>query len=112
MAQCWQTPRLSFLRLFGFWLCLNDWYALVSMTIMENDSSPPTMPESTDDPWQDLILSMLAVNGYSLEKAFGLADKFREQDLFDPKSLTSARDIAVRLNAAGYVRGIGMTKIF
>ena len=66
------------------------------------------------DPWADLVVALLSVNNYPLEKTFGLLDPLRENRLCDPAFLGScdAAEIARRLNAAGYRRGATMLAIF
>jgi hypothetical protein len=61
--------------------------------------------------WEDLVLSILSVNNYSIEKAYTIADALRVQGLFDPQQLArwDAGEIAKRLNFGGYVRGTYMT---
>jgi hypothetical protein len=66
------------------------------------------------NPWADLVIAMLSVNSYSLEKTFSLFDSLAEQGLFVPTKLSALgqADIAKRLGAAGYSRGDTMTAIF
>jgi hypothetical protein len=66
------------------------------------------------NPWEDLILSILAVNNYSLEKVYALAGSFRREGLLDIRNLGKweEADIAVRLGKAGYDRGLFMTDLF
>ncbi len=59
------------------------------------------------DCFTDLVISLLAVNGWNLEKAGGLLDTLRGQGLTDP-SVISGRlygENAKSLEAAGYSRG-------
>lgn len=60
-----------------------------------------------DDPWEDLILSILSVNNFSIEKAFNLAPALRKQGLLDPRKLVGydRNTLFKRLNAGGYARG-------
>jgi hypothetical protein len=68
----------------------------------------------TGDPWEDLVLSILSVNGYPIEKTYSIADNLRENGLFDPNKLAhyDFPDIALRIDSAGYKRGSFMTGIF
>jgi hypothetical protein len=65
------------------------------------------------DVWEDLVLSMLSVNSWSLERVYPIRDSLRTEGLFDPLNLaTSPReDIASRLERAGYNRGTFMTAL-
>ena len=62
-----------------------------------------------DEIFQDLVVSVLAVNNYSLGKAYGLCGRLREQGLLDVSVLCNdppgAADIRRKLIAAGYIRG-------
>lgn len=66
------------------------------------------------NPWADLVIAILSVNNYPLEKTFALFESLDKNGLFDPRCLAelSAADIARRLGAAGYSRGDTMTAIF
>jgi hypothetical protein len=66
------------------------------------------------NPWADLVIAILSVNNYPLEKTFALFNSLEESGLFDPGSLAafSSGDIARKLGAAGYDRGDTMTAIF
>ena len=66
------------------------------------------------DPWADLVIAMLSVNNYPMEKTFGLANQLREKRLFDPSFLLSCdlSELTRRLGSAGYDRGETMTVIF
>lgn len=57
--------------------------------------------------WHDLVVSMLAVYQYSLEKVDGYSAGLEKQGLFDPKNLNkfSHEDIFSHLENAGYRRG-------
>lgn len=59
--------------------------------------------------FEDLIVSVLAVNNYSLHKAYGLLYKLREVGILDLSVLSgealNAREIRGKLVAAGYNRG-------
>jgi hypothetical protein len=68
-------------------------------------------PESgqINEVFQDLIVSVLAVNNYSLDKAYRLCGRLRELGLLDLSALSgnplSADEIRGKLIAAGYRRG-------
>lgn len=67
-----------------------------------------------EDFWGDLVISLLAVNQYSLEKTYGLVEGLREQGLLAPRNLAlwDQREILRRLKAAGCDRGAFMTSLF
>lgn len=66
------------------------------------------------NPWADLVMAMLAVNSYPLERAFSLLEPLAQAGLTDPETLhaSSEAEIAVKLCAAGYDRGPYMTGLF
>jgi hypothetical protein len=59
------------------------------------------------DPFTDLVIALLAVNGWSLDKAGSLLNGLREQGLPDPGVVVGRiyGDNAKGLAAAGYERG-------
>jgi len=63
--------------------------------------------------WEDLILAILSVNRYSLEKTYSAVGGFRSEGLFDPKKLAeqTLEEITVRLRRGGYDRGEYLTKL-
>jgi hypothetical protein len=67
-----------------------------------------------DDPWEDLVVSILAVNQYSLEKTYALVPGLRDAGLVNPRNLGSweLEEIISRLKSAGCDRGAFMTKLF
>jgi len=67
-----------------------------------------------DDLWEDLVLSMLSVNQYSLERTYSSIEGLRQQGILDPTNLMlwEPDQIAERLKAAGCNRGAFMTKLF
>jgi hypothetical protein len=69
---------------------------------------------TADDPWEDLVVSLLSVNQYSLEKTYRHLDGLRKQGLFLPGNLSrwDQKEIVRRMKAAGYDRGEFMTKLF
>lgn len=63
--------------------------------------------------WEDLILAMLSVNRYSLEKAYSAVDSLRREELFDPEKLAkwTLEEVEIRLRRGGYDRGEYLTKL-
>jgi len=74
----------------------------------------PKRGATNDDPWEDLVVSLLSVNQYSLEKTYEHIDGLRKQGLFSPKNLASwdQEEILRRLKAGGCDRGEFMTNLF
>jgi hypothetical protein len=72
------------------------------------------MTDGTDPLWEDLILAMLSVNRYSLDKTYLAADTMRREGLFCPQNLMrwTPREIGIRLRRGGYNRGEFMTNLF
>ena len=52
---------------------------------MEDES---TLKVSADSPWEDLVIAILAVNQYSLEKTYAHKPGLQAQDLTVPAKLT------------------------
>ena len=73
-----------------------------------------TKPNEAADPWGDLVVSILAVNRYSLERTYSFCDHLRQNGLLDPSQLASLEpgEIANKLVSAGYNRGAFMTNLF
>ena len=67
-----------------------------------------------DDPWGDLVISMLSVNGFPLERAYGLLKQLSAEQLTNPQELSkrTAPELFAKLIAAGYNRGEFMTYLF
>jgi hypothetical protein len=67
-----------------------------------------------DDPWEDLVISMLAVNQYSLQHTYRSIDGLRRAGLFDPQNLMDwdQDQIVQHLKSAGCDRGMYMTSLF
>ena len=59
------------------------------------------------NPFADLIIAVLAVNGFSLERAYSLLDALDEQGLFSVEkcAMSLNEDLALALARAGYRRG-------
>lgn len=64
---------------------------------------------AADDPWEDLVVSILSVNQYSLEHTYRSIDGLRKQGLFDPERLMrwDQSEIVERLKLLLPVNGIG-----
>ena len=69
---------------------------------------------SEDNLWEDLVISILSVNQYPLEKTYTAIESLREAGLFDPQNLArwGAVQITVKLANAGCDRGVFMTNLF
>jgi hypothetical protein len=67
-----------------------------------------------NSPWEDLVVSILSVNQYSLEKTHAVAPLLRQGGLLSPENLSrwELEEIVARLKAAGCDRGRFMTKLF
>jgi hypothetical protein len=67
-----------------------------------------------DNPWEDLVVSILSENQYSLERTYRCLEGLREQGLLDPNKLMrwGQADIVNRLKSAGCDRGFFMTNLF
>ena len=70
--------------------------------------------ENSESAWEDLVVSILAVNQYSLERIFPLLDRLRGQQLTNPFVLVceDVDNIDSRLRASGFDRGAFMTRLF
>jgi hypothetical protein len=76
-----------------------------------------TKRQQTDDQdslWEDLVISILSVNQYSLEKTYPALPLLREGGLLNPENLSrwESAEIVARLKAAGCDRGPFMTELF
>jgi hypothetical protein len=67
-----------------------------------------------DEVWSDLIVSILSVNNYSLEKAYSLVPALRSEGLCSPDNLVKwdVEAIAKRLKNAGLERGSFMAALY
>ncbi len=72
------------------------------------------MAETRNNPWEDLIVSILSVNQYSIVKAYSHIEGLRREGIVDPEKLKSwtSEEIATRLIRAGFDRGFFMTELF
>lgn len=70
--------------------------------------------KSDDDPWSDLVVSILSVNSFPVERTYALLDRLRAEKLTDPENLSqqTAPGLYSKLVAAGYDRGEFMTYLF
>jgi endonuclease III-like uncharacterized protein len=77
-------------------------------------SEGPVRPEGMDDPWEDLVVSMLSVNQYSLERTYAAIEGLRREHIAVPSNLArwQTQEMEGRLRAAGYDRGPFMTDLF
>ena len=75
----------------------------------ENEGS-----KCADSPWQDLVIAILAVNQYSLEKTYPLVASLDKTGLFDPTVLRNldCAQIEDCLRKGGCDRGSFMTALF
>lgn len=64
--------------------------------------------------WEDLVLAVLSVNQYSLEKTYSSYASLKERGLFEPEYLArwGVDEIYEKLRQAGFDRGQFMTKLF
>jgi endonuclease III-like uncharacterized protein len=71
------------------------------------DNKTSGVQSQLDDFWEDLVLSILSVNNYSIEKTYKLVSNLREQGLLDPRKIIGSNHQSIfnRLNAGGYARG-------
>jgi endonuclease III-like uncharacterized protein len=70
--------------------------------------------QTPDDVWEDLVVSILSVNNYSLEHTHRFIVGLRKQGVCHPKNLIrwDLDEIGRRLKAAGYDRGSFMNNQF
>jgi hypothetical protein len=66
----------------------------------------------TNEIWQDLIISLLSVNGWSVDKNFKYKDALNKSGLFNPENLNKwdVVEIGNKMKESGYDRG-GVTWI-
>jgi hypothetical protein len=64
--------------------------------------------------WEDLVVAILSVNQYSLERTYGALPGLREQKVIDPFNLVQweTEEIEAKLRASGCDRGSFMTALF
>lgn len=72
------------------------------------------MKSSIEKPWDDLVVALLAVNQYSLEKTFALLDSLRAGKITDPEKLGqwTEAEMFLSLKSSGCDRGPFMTALF
>ena len=68
----------------------------------------------SDNPWEDLVIALLSVNQYSLERTYPLLEGIRAEKLADMQHLAAwtVPQIEERLKAASCDRGSFMTGLF
>jgi hypothetical protein len=81
---------------------------------MKHMKDESTVTVSSDSPWEDLVISILAVNQYSLEKTYACKAGLQAQELTSPDTLLemAQAEIELRLRAGGCDRGDFMTALF
>ena len=81
---------------------------------MDNPDIESPSGSQLESPWEDLVISILSVNQYSLEVSYQSRRGLEEQKLTLPSRLAewSMDTIEERLRAAGYDRGKFMTRLF
>ena len=64
--------------------------------------------------WADLVVALLSVNNYPAERTYKLLDALGNAGLAEPDKLASfsEEEIARKLCAAGYKRGVFLTGVF
>ena len=62
---------------------------------------------------EDLVIAMLSVDSWTLEKSFALRDALQREEIFDLDTLAdrAPTDVFERLERAGYARGDFMTDV-
>ena len=67
-----------------------------------------------DNPWEDLVISILSVNNYSMEKTYSAVESLRAVGLVDPSQLVTwdIDEISAKLRAAQCDRGPFLTPLF
>jgi hypothetical protein len=70
--------------------------------------------DSDSDLWADLVVSILSVNRFPLDRAFDLLQQLRAEQLTDPEELSKRTipELYAKLITAGYNRGEFMTYLF
>jgi hypothetical protein len=79
---------------------------------MKENSTEPNRRD--DDAWEDLILSVLSVNKWPVQKTYASLDALRNEGLCEPKKLArmGPDQVVLRLKRAGYDRGEFMNGLF
>jgi hypothetical protein len=69
---------------------------------------------TSDKCWRDLVVAILSVNNYPIEKTLRLSESLERNGLFDVAVLAAngLADIGKRLGEAGYNRGAFMHELF
>jgi hypothetical protein len=78
------------------------------------NAKSPQGTSQHDSPWDDLVISILAVNQYSLERTYACKEGLQAQGLTLPATLLelAPAEIEHRLKAGGCDRGAFMTNLF
>ena len=73
-----------------------------------------TKPDDRDNVWEDLVVSILSVNQYSLTNTYSKIESLREMGIVNPKNLEKwkATEIVDFLRKGGCDRGEFMTNLF
>lgn len=79
---------------------------------MTQHDRPATCDE--DSLWEDLVVSILSVNQYPLEKTYAVISLLRQGGLLNPENLGrwKSEELIDRLRASGCDRGPFMTHLF
>ncbi|MBD2135094.1 hypothetical protein H6F47_22415 [Sphaerospermopsis sp. FACHB-1094] len=69
---------------------------------------------NTNSVWEDLVISILSVNQYTLSKTYANTESMREIGLFNPENLKQwdIQEMNQRLRQGGCERGSFMTNLF
>lgn len=81
---------------------------------MDSGNGPVGTNHSDLNPFSDLIIAMLAVNNFTLERAYSLRDSLDEQGLLNVQTIAelSIEELSSALARAGYRRGSFMNPLF
>lgn len=73
-----------------------------------------TTSYNTNNIWEDLVISILSVNQYTLNKTYLSIESLRQVEIFDPDNLMKwdINEIEQRLRQGGCERGSFMTNLF
>ncbi len=69
---------------------------------------------NTNNIWEDLVISILSVNQYTLNKTYSSIESLRQVEIFNPENLIKwdINEIEQRLRQGGCERGSFMTNLF
>ncbi len=73
-----------------------------------------TTSYNTNNIWEDLVISILSVNQYTLNKTYSSIESLRQVEIFNPDNLMKwdINEIEQRLRQGGCERGSFMTNLF